>query len=153
MTHEYIFVDQRFNPRTIRWSCATKADRSFSPASAATWRNSPSGTRIGPPGDGMAERLLLQPAGRGSIASYASTGYEWAARQRHAQPGHDRRVVRESTAGRRQDRWILGEVITAGKVLMLSGSPGDPGAHGARRHLHLLGDPSMPMEMAPPRWR
>ncbi len=94
-------------------------------------------------GDCTCEKMLFAERGRGAVAALASTAFEWLGNS--AIP--NLAIVRSMFVDPPRDpvtdrsRWLLGEIVTAAKWRM--GSP-------MVATYTLLGDPSMPLEMAPP---
>ncbi len=102
-------------------------------------------------GDCVTERMLFADRGRGAVAAYASTNYEWLGNT--ATP--NLAVIRSMFVDPPRDpvtdrtRWLLGEIITDAKWRMASPEYASPAMVATYT---LLGDPSMPLEMAPPRF-
>jgi len=98
--------------------------------------------------DSMVERMLFLDRGRGAVAALASSGYEWI----NTTERLNKRIMEAWFLDPPRDnegdpRWLLGEIITRGRSMLAS----DPGGRAQIPTYGLLGDPSMPMEMAPPR--
>ncbi|MCX5801726.1 MAG: C25 family cysteine peptidase [Candidatus Eisenbacteria bacterium] len=105
-------------------------------------------------GDCLAEKLLLLPT-RGAIATFSSDAYENLPSNIRA----DMNVVlfdaffgsppTADLRGKRGARWILGEIITSGKIRFLSG---DYLNKQSVRTYALLGDPGLRMDALPPQF-
>jgi hypothetical protein len=97
-------------------------------------------------GDCICEKMLLADHGRGAVAALASTAYEWMGNSAIPNLAIVRSMFvdppRDPVTGR--SRWLLGEIVTAAKSRMGFSAP-----HMVATYT-LLGDPSMPLEMAPP---
>lgn len=98
----------------------------------------------------ICENMLFADRGRGAVATLASTAYEWMyntvplnlaiARAMFVEPPLD--------PGTGRTRWLLGEIVTSAKAALSTPRFNAPSLAATYA---LLGDPSMPMEMAPPR--
>ncbi|MEZ4650559.1 MAG: C25 family cysteine peptidase [Candidatus Eisenbacteria bacterium] len=103
-------------------------------------------------GDSMTERMLFLDRSRGAVAGIASTAYEWL-------PDNDLPLVpffqhwfQSPPAGPDgSSRWLLGEMIDSGKVFSRNQSPNDTSRRGMVATYVLLGDPTMTVDLAPPR--
>lgn len=102
-------------------------------------------------GDGMAERMMLQADGRGAIATIASTGYEWLEQNDFLNIAMFQAwFLDPPTDGEGRTRWRLGDLFTGGKVRLLQNS-NDLSSRGMVPTYALLGDPTMAVDLAPPR--
>lgn len=110
-------------------------------------------------GDSFPELLMFLPDGRGAVAALASTAYEWLSLNAH----YNRFLMqswfesppRDGNGGPfeyedGQSRWLLGDLCDGGKVRMVAASPGNE-SYGIVATYVLLGDPSMTVDLAPPR--
>ena len=103
-------------------------------------------------GDSMTERMLFLDRGRGAVAGIASTAYEWL-------PDNDLPLVpffehwfgSPPSGPDGSSRWLLGEMIDSGKVYSRLQAPNDRTREGMVSTYVLLGDPTMTVDLAPPR--
>lgn len=99
-------------------------------------------------GDSMGERLLFLEDRRGNVACLGSTAYEWIDRTERLNLAVLDAWFRDPPRDEEGNpRWILGEIISAGKAKLASADQ----TNDLNTTYNLIGDPSMPMEMAPPR--
>jgi hypothetical protein len=148
MSHEYIYQDspavQRFDSDLLQNDGRPFFYMGFGCHLAAF-----SGYAEAAVGDCIPEKMLFVDRGRGAVAALASTAYEWMGNS--ATP--NLAIVRSMFVDPPRDpdtghsRWLLGEIVTAAKWRL--GSPTGNAKYMAATYT-LLGDPSMPLEMAPP---
>jgi hypothetical protein len=154
MSHEYIFQDAPFSDRADA-QLLQNLDKPFffmgygCHLAEFSVYNEGAGGR----GDCISEKLLLLDQGRGAIASFASTGYEWL----NENPTMDLALFEswfvDPPVLDGHARWILGEIVTGGKYRMMAEGAGYSllNREGMVATYTLLGDPSMPLDVAAPR--
>ena len=99
-------------------------------------------------GDSMGERMLFLEDRRGNIACLGSTAYEWIDRTEWLNLAVLRAWFEDPPRDEEGNpRWVLGEIISAGKARLTASDY----TNDLNTTYNLIGDPSMPMEMAPPR--
>lgn len=112
-----------------------------------------------PNGDCLSEELMILD-GKGAVAVYASTGFEYLSENLNYT-----RAITEmffetppsapvAPDNRRQVRWILGEVMAMAEIDNLQRFPGFSGlgSRGQAKRYHILGDPMLHIDAGPPRF-
>ncbi len=103
-------------------------------------------------GESSAERMMFLPDGRGAIAAIGSTGYEWLPNNADFNLALMRAWwLDPPTAPDGGTRWLLGEMFTAGKYELMARHVGNATARGMVGTYALLGDPTMGVDLGPPR--
>lgn len=151
MSHEYIFQDAPFVDRN---DCS-RLENLGKPfvymgygchLAEFSVHNEGAGNR----GDCISEKLLFQDRGRGAIASFASTGYEWLNDNDVMNLALFRSWFPDPPQFEGHARWILGEIMSGGKYRMMN-LGGGRNRQGMVATYTLLGDPSMPLDVGAPR--
>lgn len=103
-------------------------------------------------GDSMAERFLFQRDGRGAIGVIASTAYEWLSENATFNLAlMDSWFTTPPTDENGDTVWRLGDVYSAGKLALIA--TGGRNNQGMITTYALLGDPTLTLDLAPPRLR
>ena len=103
-------------------------------------------------GDSMVERMLFLEGGRGAVAGLASSGYEWLNDNHYPLiPFMENWFSDPPTGPDGRSRWLLGEMIDGGKAHMLRIGSYLADYLGMVPTYVLLGDPTMTIDLAPPR--
>lgn len=103
-------------------------------------------------GDGLGEELLFLDQERGSIAVIASTAYEWLPLNGQLNLAIFHAWFDSPPQGPDGGtRWLLGEMLTGGKARLFTQSGFGESQRGMVSTYNLLGDPSMTIDLAPPR--
>lgn len=103
-------------------------------------------------GESSAERMMFLPDGRGAIAAIGSTGYEWLPNNADFNLALMRAWwLDPPTAPDGGTRWLLGEMFTAGKYELMARHNANATAKGMIGTYALLGDPTMGVDLGPPR--
>ncbi|MFB3906864.1 MAG: C25 family cysteine peptidase [Candidatus Eisenbacteria bacterium] len=100
-------------------------------------------------GDCVGENMMFYTPTGGSIASIASTGYEWISTTQAAATTMADAFFRNPPQSDGHTRWVLGEVFTQSKANLLS-RPGTDYQSMCMTYV-MLGDPGMILDAAPPR--
>jgi hypothetical protein len=100
--------------------------------------------------DCMAEKMLFLDNGRGAVAAVASTAYEWLSANALFQEALTRSWFLDPVLDEQgQARWLLGDLIDGGKLELLQLTAAY-GQAQSMTYVHL-GDPTMQVDLAPPR--
>lgn len=151
VSHEYIFQDDPFVRQDSRFLNNTSRPFFFLGFSCHLAEFSGHDERGDPNRDCISEKLLFLEDGKGAVASLASTAYEWVSDNHRLNLAlfHEWFVDPPRDAEGRS-RWLLGELATAGKYRLTEGGSSS-NLWGPVATYVLLGDPTMTLEMAPPR--
>ncbi len=151
ISHEYIFSDDPVVRQDTRLLENSSRPFFFLGFSCHLAEFSGHDERGDPRRDCISEKLLFLEGGAGAIAALASTAYEWVSDNHRLNLAlfHEW-FVNPPTDADGRSRWLLGEIVTAGKYKLVEGGS-SPNLWGPVATYPLLGDPTMTLEMAPPR--
>lgn len=103
-------------------------------------------------GDCLVERMLFEDEGRGAVAGCASSGYEWLRDNHYPLVPFMEDWFNDPPVGPDgRTRWRLGELIDGGKEHMVETTNYDDSFTAMVPTYVLLGDPTMVIDLAPPR--
>jgi hypothetical protein len=104
--------------------------------------------------DCISEKLLFHGSTRnslGAVGCVASTGYEWLSANDELNTAIFDAFFTNPPQPDGKARWIFGEILTAGKAILMGRGLNDNDSRGMVLTYSYLGDPALRMDMAPPR--